>query len=134
MKINTWHCCCVVILIGGGGGGQEDSLAEVEPPLTARGLRRLPSRPGAPTALGACPWDSCGGEVIDHMYASADLALVRGLTGGTAEECCSAVGALPPPPQGPYGDEGGDGSDHAWVLATVVGVEQSQGSSSALGY
>jgi len=108
------------VVLGGDFNTEVPALAdEVGSVLSGGRLRRLPSEAERDTALGGCPWVACGtrgSHVIDHLYVPPDLGLAPCVA-------ACAVGPLPPPPWGPYGDGSGgvgDGSDHAWVMASLA--------------
>jgi endonuclease/exonuclease/phosphatase family metal-dependent hydrolase len=123
------------LVLGGDFNVEAFRLAPLEPFLAGRGLRRL-AAPHKDTALGAYPWlssaagDGDGGHetegrpgkhAIDHLYVSADLALVEEVEGEAATPpACTSVGALPPRPLGPWSAAANDGSDHAWAVAALV--------------
>jgi endonuclease/exonuclease/phosphatase family metal-dependent hydrolase len=110
------------ILLGGDFNTGVSGLSTLDAPMVSRGMKRLPSTPDTPTSLGSFPWTktptkSANDMTIDHLYASSELSIVGGELHEGVLHC--AVGQLPLRPRGPFGDGPSDGSDHAWLLATL---------------
>ena len=97
----------IPVLLGGDFNTTEARLATLQPALG--GLRRVPSQPGSATCVSADMSCIRPDNVIDHMFVSEPLVAMA--------HC--RVGPLPEQGGGPWGQSEDDGSDHAWLLATI---------------
>uniref|UniRef100_A0A6U3SG91 Endonuclease/exonuclease/phosphatase domain-containing protein n=1 Tax=Ditylum brightwellii TaxID=49249 RepID=A0A6U3SG91_9STRA len=95
----------LTIVLGGDFNTRGSYMKPIDDLIEERGLSRCPT-PNLPTCMGSQE------EQIDFIYCSKNL-------GCPAGSLCR-IGNLPKPGKGPWGDEPGDGSDHAWVQATIT--------------
>jgi len=109
-------------------------ISEVATPFEKRNMVRVPI-PTGPTTLGCCSREEPGfriatkGEerLIDHVWVDDRDVDGSGRSRLVVKEGEWEVGTLPDlgkEPRGPWGDRGGDGSDHAWIRVDMSVVER----------